>query len=207
LAPSKPRHQPRVLPSDIELLKELYVVKINDETYNNVPQEIVDEYNLNMKEQESNHCIMTLPNVVAFLKKSLDQDLDNLPIFVWSNGYDPKFNDEEKTMIKLLRFILTDYVSNCEKIPLLIPNNERTPFVEHVVPIFKYFASTTKLLSFLWCEKGLESSKIIAICMPHNATKKLMDGIGIAPTDGVEEVLFESSRYIEVINNLFHDLF
>lgn len=150
LAPSKPRHQPRISPSDIELLKAIYVVKLDDETHSNVPQEIVDEYTLNMEEQASNHCIMTLPNVVAFLKKSLDQGLDDLPTYVWTHGYDPNFNDEEKTMIKLIRFILTNYVSNCEKKPMLVPSNERTPFVEHVVPIFKYFASTTKLLSFLW---------------------------------------------------------
>ncbi|KAI7906277.1 uncharacterized protein BX663DRAFT_577079 [Cokeromyces recurvatus] len=79
-----------------------------------------------MEEQASNHCIMTLPNVVAFLKKSLDQDLDDLPKYVWNHGYDPNLNDEEKTMIKLIRFILTDYVSNCEKKNqcLLVPNNE-----------------------------------------------------------------------------------
>ncbi|KAI7895082.1 uncharacterized protein EV154DRAFT_414110, partial [Mucor mucedo] len=195
LAPAKPRHQPRVSPADVKLLNGLYVIKIDDETYSNVPQEIVDEYNLNMEEQTSNHCIRTLPNVVAFLKKSLDQSLDDLPRHVWTHGYDPNLNDEETTMIKLVRFILTDYVSNCEKRPMLVPNNERTPFVEHVVPIFKYFASTTKLLSFLWCEKGLESSKILAICMPNGVTKKLMDGIGIAPIDGMEEVLVESSGY------------
>lgn len=85
LAPSKPRNQPRVSPSDIEVLKELYVVKIDDETYDNVPQKTVDEYPLNMEEQAAKHCIMTLPNVVAFLKQALEQDLDDLPRYVWTH--------------------------------------------------------------------------------------------------------------------------
>ncbi|KAI8147039.1 hypothetical protein BJV82DRAFT_374546 [Fennellomyces sp. T-0311] len=43
--------------------------------------------------------------------------------------------------------------------------NERTPFAEHVPPVFKYFGALTNLVGFLWREIGSPSQKQLAICL------------------------------------------
>ncbi|KAL7332667.1 hypothetical protein PS15p_201690 [Mucor circinelloides] len=71
--------------------------------------------------------------------------------------------------------------------------NERAPYIDYVIPLFKYFASTTKLMSLLRCEKGLPSLKLLAICLPDDSAGKLVDGIGIIVGDKLERILIESS--------------
>lgn len=97
----------------------------------------------------------------------------------------------------MIRLILTDFYANCSK-PSPPLNNERTPYIDYVIPVFKYFCATTKLMSFLWCEKGLASNKLLAICMPDDSTRKLLDEIGITAEDGLERALVESSGELDV---------
>lgn len=59
-------------------------------------------------------------------------------------------NDDERQDIRLLRYILSDYHANCSKPSYIVIPNERTPFAEYIIPIFKYFSASTKLLSFIW---------------------------------------------------------
>ncbi|RCH80860.1 hypothetical protein CU098_003735, partial [Rhizopus stolonifer] len=83
-------------------------------------------------------------------------------------------NDDERQDIRLLRYILSDYHANCSKPSYIVIPNERTPFAEYIIPIFKYFSASTKLLSFI-CQR------------------KLLDGIGFSCKDKVERVMMECS--------------
>ncbi|KAI8335076.1 hypothetical protein BC941DRAFT_76097 [Chlamydoabsidia padenii] len=77
-------------------------------------------------------------------------------------------------VMKLMGLVLTDFYANCIK-PIYPTTNERTPYVEHVILIFKYFSAFTQLASFVWCDKGLP------ICVPNST--KLMDGFGLTTLD------------------------
>lgn len=100
-------------------------------------------------------------------------------------------NNEAKA-IKLRKYIFIDYIANCEK-PAYYPQaNERTPYCEYVFPIFKYFSAVYKSLTFMWCEKGLEANKQLAVCL-DDEQKKLMDGIGFSVKDKAERVVIECS--------------
>lgn len=104
-------------------------------------------------------------------------------------------NDDERQDIRLLRYILSDYHANCSKPSYIVIPNERTPFAEYIIPIFKYFSASTKLLSFIWCEKGSPSNKQLMLCL-FESQRKLLDGIGFSCKDKVERVMMECSGYV-----------
>ncbi|KAL7314614.1 hypothetical protein PS15m_012332 [Mucor circinelloides] len=58
--------------------------------------------------------------------------------------------------------------------------------------IFKYFSASTKLLSFIWCEKGSPSNKQLMLCLSESQ-RKLLDGIGFSCKDKAESVMMECS--------------
>lgn len=192
ISPSISTNKPRVTSEEIKKLKPLYLIKVNDEVDITIPKEVNDQYNLNMQEQASIHCFNKLPVSFKFLKLALESNLSDLPRWVWTNGYDDSHTQNDNLMIQLIRLILTDFYANCSK-PSPSLMNERTPYIDYVIPVFKYFCATTKLMSFLWCEKGLASNKLLAICMPDDSTRKLLDGIGMTAKDSLERVLIESS--------------
>ncbi|KAG0735965.1 hypothetical protein G6F57_010156 [Rhizopus arrhizus] len=101
-------------------------------------------------------------------------------------------DDDERQDIRLLRYILSDYHANCSKPSYIVLSNERTPFAEYVIPIFKYFSASTKLLSFIWCGKGSPSNKQLMLCLSESQ-RKLLDGIGFSCKDKVERVMMECS--------------
>ncbi|KAL1928566.1 hypothetical protein VTP01DRAFT_2922, partial [Rhizomucor pusillus] len=45
---------------------------------------------------------------------------------------------------------LSDYHVNCIKPFYSVQPYERTPFVEYIIPVFKYFSASTGLFSFIW---------------------------------------------------------
>ena len=77
---------------------------------------------------------------------------------------------------------LTDYHCNCKQPMAYNNNHERTPFVEYIIPMFKYLAKETNLLGFAWCEKLVETQKYAQIAdVDYNLTevkKKYADGLG-----------------------------
>ncbi|KAG2233146.1 hypothetical protein INT48_001639 [Thamnidium elegans] len=92
-----------------------------------------------------------------FLRNSLNQEFGNFLIWICSNGFDSGLSEEENMDILFIRFVLVDCYANCMKPAAPVQINERTPFVEYIVPIFKYFSAVYKTVSLQWCEKGLET--------------------------------------------------
>ncbi|KAG1315798.1 hypothetical protein G6F64_000370 [Rhizopus arrhizus] len=123
--------------------------------------------------------------VHQFLKRALDQPLNGLRQYLWTNGYENGCAEEEKLEMELVRLILTDFTATCEKPDYPAVTNERTPFVESIVPIFKYLSAIMGSITFVWCEKGL------SICVP--VATKLLDGIGMTTLDHIHRILIESS--------------
>ncbi|CEG66980.1 hypothetical protein RMATCC62417_03467 [Rhizopus microsporus] len=73
-------------------------------------------------------------------------------------------------------------------------NNERTPFVEYVVPLLKYSSAAYSTISFQWCEKGLETNRCVSLY--HTDTtgrKRLADGVEYTAAEQSEVLLVESS--------------
>lgn len=88
--------------------------------------------------------------VHQFLKRALDQPLNGLRQYLWTNGYENGCAEEEKLEMELVRLILTDFTATCEKPDYPAVTNERTPFVESIVPIFKYLSAIMSSIAFVW---------------------------------------------------------
>ncbi|KAI9273529.1 hypothetical protein EDC94DRAFT_677031 [Helicostylum pulchrum] len=161
--PTSRMQNPRVT-KESHNVNDFFFAKIDNTVDNSLPVEIIEEYNNNMKEQANNYCFRKLPN-----------------------GYDTNNTENDNVMIQLMRFILTDSCANCSK-PEPASVNERTPYVEYVVPIFKYFSAATKLMAFVSCEKGL------VVCMPGDSTKNIL---GAAVEDSLKRILMESSGEVD----------
>ncbi|KAL9538433.1 hypothetical protein MBANPS3_010932 [Mucor bainieri] len=158
------------------LVKYADIVKaILKNLHNKDVKKMKEEVFLNANEQAVSFAIKKLPNSFAFLESAFKTDLIALlPRFLWRHGYDNDPNLNESQVNELICLVLTDYYANCNK-PASTVTNERTPYIDYVmIPLFKYFSSTTKLMSFLWCEKGVPSHKLLGLCLPDDSTRKLV---------------------------------
>lgn len=122
-----------------KVLETAYIKVGNDCICEN--QLIVNEYQKNVEESKAKSCIKRLPNVIAFLTNALDQELTTLIAWLRRNGFDSNYSEEEKKAVLFIRLVLTDFYANCMKPPLTNTANERTPFVEYLVPVFKYYSA------------------------------------------------------------------
>lgn len=71
-------------------------------------------------------------------------------MWLGSNGFDSDITNDEKQAILFIRVLLTDFFINCNKPALHNTLNERTPFVEYLVAIFKRFSGVYKGIAFQW---------------------------------------------------------
>lgn len=103
-----------------------------------------------MNDQDANRCLDKLPKAKEFLEEAVSGDRASFLNRVMSYKADNSHSKDEIQAIDLLKYILIDYHANCEK-PIYYTNaNERTPYCEYVIPIFKYFSAVYKSLSFMW---------------------------------------------------------
>ncbi|ORX62226.1 hypothetical protein DM01DRAFT_1279321, partial [Hesseltinella vesiculosa] len=181
--PSVSTHKSRISDEDRAVLAPLYCIKINDHHLNNTPQTVCDAYEKNLEDQSMNASLVKRPRAFAFLKDALNQPLADLPRFLWAYDKPDGLDVKDSQLIDLIRLVLTDFTANCNKTDFPVKTNERTPYVESIVPIFKYLSSVQRSVSFVWCEKGLLIPK----------ATKLMDGIGMSVSDKKERVPMESS--------------
>lgn len=137
---------------------------------------------------------------MTFLLIALDRSLDNLLDFVWTYHCDGNTPMDDKKIIDMAKYILTDFHANCTKPMPLVATNERTSFCEYILPMFKYFSASTGLLSFIWCEKASQSCKQVGIYHPGIGSK-LFDGLGTSVKDKVERLLIECSGQQDTPHN------
>ncbi|EIE90180.1 hypothetical protein RO3G_14891 [Rhizopus delemar RA 99-880] len=152
--PSVSTHKSRVSDEGRATLVSLYCIKINDKHLPDTPKAVVDAYEKNIKDQLSNMSLMKRPRAFNFLKQALNQPLAGLRRFLWSDygktGELHGLDDDDNKLIELIRLVLTDFTANCIKPDYPTKTNERTPFVESIVPIFKYLSFVQHSISFVW---------------------------------------------------------
>lgn len=61
--------------------------------------------------------------------------------YIGRYGFQSSNSEDDKKAILFIRLTLTDYYANCLKPAPTNSLNERTAFVEYVVPIFKYYSA------------------------------------------------------------------
>ncbi|KAI8881107.1 hypothetical protein K501DRAFT_153849, partial [Backusella circina FSU 941] len=72
--------------------------------------------------------------------------------------------------------------------------NERTPFVEHLIPLFKYYSTVYQDINFQWCERGVEGNRCLKYYkLEEKGKRRLADGIGYVVGDNTESMLIEPS--------------
>ncbi|KAG2216754.1 hypothetical protein INT45_010796 [Circinella minor] len=196
MKPSISMNKPRVISSDQETLSDIVEIKINELSLAPVSENTLHYFNKNIGEQEVNACLSDLPKAKTFLKSALEQELENLPSWLWSQKLDfTKEEENEKKLVQTMKLVLTDFYATCLRPQPTPPLNERTPFCEHVIPLIKYSNAVYQLLRVQWAEKSIDANKFIGICMPGEGPipKKLADGIGKGVLDNKERLIVESS--------------
>jgi hypothetical protein len=143
-------HKPRLNEEDLATLKSSFEIVLSEHHAARSSSFSKKIYLDNMEQQHQNQTLKNAPGTFNFLKAALDQNLDDIPRYLWNNGYD-KCSNEELSNNDMIRHVLTDFRLNC----LVTRNNnsstnERTPFSEHFIPIFKAFAGITGLMNFTW---------------------------------------------------------
>ncbi|KAI8073296.1 hypothetical protein BC940DRAFT_324833 [Gongronella butleri] len=149
----RPAPSSRISDEDRAMLAPLYTIKINDKHLAGTSPSVVDAYEANLESLASNSSLVRRPAAFDFLKRALRVPLNDLRAFLWKDcGEDTasKVVDDESKLIELVRLVLTDFSANCLKPAYPAETNERTPFVESIVPIFKYLSSVQQSISFVW---------------------------------------------------------
>jgi hypothetical protein len=115
-------------------------------------QVINSEYSNNMSYSDSTKYLNSIPIAKTFLLQALNQKLDALLPWLGQNGFDynEEYDQDTTNAILLLRLVLTDFFVNCRKPAPKTALNERTPFVEYVVPIFKCYSAVYNDVCFQW---------------------------------------------------------
>jgi hypothetical protein len=130
-------------------IEELAYIKLNNSDICD-NQLVLNEYNKNMKQQVDLDRINEHPRLLDFLREAMSQELDVL--FFWLNTYsfDENLTTEEINNLIFGKLVLMGYYANCVSPRAPTGLNERTPFVEYVVPVLKYFSAAYKNLAFQW---------------------------------------------------------
>ncbi|KAI9027604.1 hypothetical protein CLU79DRAFT_739919 [Phycomyces nitens] len=138
-----------------------------------------------------------------FLLTALDQELEDLPLWLWQQKSPVELSKQEKKLWKIICFSLTSFADTCTE-TTFGPTSaaythtgndyERTWWVRRVVPVFQTFANQTGLLSFDWCECEVKQ-KALADIDPDYLKKGrpwFADGLGYDWT-GIERLVMEGS--------------
>lgn len=113
-------------------------------------EEVNKEYFQDMVQQSTFSYLKKIPAARQFLLNALEQPLEKLLFWLGSNGFHNTCPAEELKATLFVRLVLTYYYANCIKPVTMTMNNERTPFVEYVVPLLKYSSAAYSTISFQW---------------------------------------------------------
>jgi hypothetical protein len=111
---------------------------------------INNEYANNMEDSICNKHFNKYPIAKSFLNEALSQQIHTLIRWMGRNGFDDTNPEDAIKAILLMRLILTDFYANCIMPSPKSSLTERTPFVEYVIPIFKYYSAVYNDMSFQW---------------------------------------------------------
>ncbi|KAI7896587.1 uncharacterized protein EV154DRAFT_547240 [Mucor mucedo] len=73
----------------------------------------------------------------------LNYDFAEFPYKIWSHLIHRSIDNDNKHLANIIAYTLTDFHCNCKQPIVFNSNHERTPFVEYVIPMFKYLSIET----------------------------------------------------------------
>ncbi|CEG84516.1 hypothetical protein RMATCC62417_18307 [Rhizopus microsporus] len=195
--PLHPPKRPKITGENISTLSPIINivnssnVHLSTEQKNLARQNIIDQVNMtSLKEY---------PTAFNMLKQALNVALEELPHFLWTYTMPNDTTDYDKTLSKIVKFVLTDFSSKCHRNPYYQPKYERTYWIDRVVPILQCFGDHSQLLGFQWCEIPLEEHAEFTIdpnSWMRTATVKYHDGLGYDLNGHGRLIMEGSSRSI-----------
>ncbi len=127
------------------------------------------------------HTLQSFTHVHAFLLAALEQSLDALPRWIWTQINEDIANiSHEYQLLQASKFILTTFADNCTQKKQQKTNSERTYWIRHIVHIFQSFANQTGYLQFKWCESQTKQHALAEINLNNwkKPTARFCDGLG-----------------------------
>ncbi|KAI8094000.1 hypothetical protein BDF21DRAFT_489601 [Thamnidium elegans] len=160
---------------------------------------ITNEYASNMNESYSNKYINNYPIAKSFLNDALNQQIEDLLPWMVQHGFGTNSEDTKKAIL-IIRLILTDFYANCLKPSSTNSLNERTPFVEYVVPIFKYYSAVYNDSTFQWYSSELTVPSIIVVPYPGPFAVIQLQKMTPPPSPCTCEKVLETNKCIVYYN-------
>lgn len=140
-------HKPRLAVDDQLFLQKYFDLSFSSSTLKASP-ETEKLFMDNVRAGEENLSLNSIPNAMEFCIEVAKIGFDNYVEWLW--GYRPETEDEESVnFIKMIKYVLTDFHLNCMSTFKAI-NDERTPFVECIIPALKAFAKVLGDVEFIW---------------------------------------------------------
>lgn len=143
-------NKPCINETDASQVQSAFEVIISNIPSTPISNDVLDDYKLNMIDQDNNRCFNEIPKAQTFLKRIIDGDLEELMQTIYTHKLDDTYSSKEKQVVNLLKYIMSDYHANCEKPAYYTDTIERTPYCECIIRIFKYFSAVYKNISFMW---------------------------------------------------------
>ncbi|KAI9030151.1 hypothetical protein CLU79DRAFT_734324 [Phycomyces nitens] len=140
-----------------ETIKELEpVVTILADYNTDLPRDLREIVNQELDEQSNLKTLNSYPCAFELLRSSLEQPLESLPNFLWSYSTSPSLPKDEKKLIRVIQFILTEFAGTCYRNPVFNCKSDCTFLIDRVIPLFQTLENQTGLLGFEWCDVALD---------------------------------------------------
>ncbi|KAG1034081.1 hypothetical protein G6F43_013464 [Rhizopus delemar] len=143
------------------------------------------------------------PTALKLLAKAMYVPLPTLPHFLWTFEVEANTNSDDLIFVNVIRCILTDFYSKCQRNSQYQPKYERTFWVDRIVPIFQALGDDSQLLGFQWCEVPTEEHAEFTIdptTWKAGVSNKFHDGLGYDNNNCNKLIMEGSSRYIDKEN-------
>lgn len=138
-------HKPKLQVVDCNTLRRFYDIRISSNTAK-ADDDTEAFYQQCVRDNRANLSLKQLPDVLEFCIKSSNQDFQGFPKWLWNQE---THGSSGEKFLEMMKYTLTDFHLNCLAASKAV-NDERTPYIEHVVPPFKAFSKVFKILSFTW---------------------------------------------------------
>ncbi|KAI9316680.1 hypothetical protein BX666DRAFT_188492 [Dichotomocladium elegans] len=138
-------HKPKLEEADVGALNHYFDICISSSRKGHASEETERIYQENMRAGQRNESLKSLDKAFEFCAAACNQEQAGFPKWLWN--YEIESNDEK--FIEMMKYTLTDFHLNC-LVKTNTLNDERTPFVESVIPPLKAYAKVLDMLTFIW---------------------------------------------------------
>ncbi|KAI9004836.1 hypothetical protein CLU79DRAFT_777938 [Phycomyces nitens] len=108
--------------------------------------------NQQLIDQTNHMSLKQFPVAYSMLKQALDTELVKLPYFLWTFTQPDNIATDDRILLNIIQYVLTDFCNKCYRNVFYQPKYERSFWIDRVTPIFQTFGDQSQLLGFQWCE-------------------------------------------------------